>query len=202
MDRIDKLAKEYVTPLLKTNEFKKKKLSWNRARGSFVDIVDIQELPGSTQDNERFVLNIGIFVPDYYETVWGQPYKGFAQEADAVFRVRLGDLLKREFSERVNGSLINLDSDSDILVIGKELCSAIEKKVLPCFESFSDFQSLHDFIDSMGGWQKEYPLMQIYSALLKQSLGEKDSAKAILDGLITGKNKAWATHAQRIKTNL
>jgi len=29
--------------LLKKNGFKKKKLSWNRARGSFVDIIDIQE---------------------------------------------------------------------------------------------------------------------------------------------------------------
>ncbi len=94
MNRIDRLAKEYIAPVLKTNGFRKKKLSWNRSRDLFVDIVEIQELPGSTQDNERFVLNIGVFVPEYYEALWQKPYKGFAQEVDAVYRIRLGDLLK------------------------------------------------------------------------------------------------------------
>jgi hypothetical protein len=200
MNRIDKLAKEYVAPLLKKDGFKKKKLSWNRARGSFVDIIDIQELPGSTEDNERFVLNVGVFIPDYYETVWGQPYKGFAQEADAIFRTRLGDLLKEEFSEKINTPFIALDSDLDVLAVGEELSLAIGKKVLPCFDSFKNYRSLHDFIDSVDGWQKDYPLMQIYFALLKKSLGEKEPAIAILDGVIAGKNKAWAVHAQRIKT--
>ncbi len=200
MSRIDKLAKEHVAPLLKKNGFKKKKLSWNRARGSFVDIIDIQELPGSTEDNERFVLNVGVFIPAYYETVWGQPYKGFAQEADAIFRTRLGDLLEGEFSERINRTFIALDSDLDVLAVGEELSLAMGKKVLPCLDSFTDYRSLHDFIDSIDGWQKDYPLMQIYFALLKRSLGEKASAIAILDGVIAGKNKAWAVHAQRIKT--
>jgi len=188
--------------LLKKNGFKKKKLSWNRARGSFVDIIDIQELPGSTEDNERFVLNIGVFIPDYYETVWGQPYKGFAQEADAIVRIRLGDLLNGKFSERINGAFIELDSDIDVLTVGEELSSSIEKKVLPWLDSFTDYHSLHDFIDSIDGWQKDYPLMQIYFALLKQSLGEKESAIAILDDVIAGKNRAWAIHAQRIKASM
>jgi len=202
MKRIDELAKEHVGPLLKKNGFRKKRLSWNRARGPFVDIIDIQELPGSTRDNERFVLNVGVFIPDFYEAVWGKPYKGFAQEADAVFRVRLGGLLEGEFSGRVNGSFINLDTESDIREVGEELYLAIEKKVLPRIESFSDLQSLDSFVDSMGGWQKDYPLMQIYSALLKQSLGDKDAAIATLDGVIAGKNKAWAIHAKRIKAAL
>jgi hypothetical protein len=199
MNRLDRLAKEYLTPVLKINGFKKKKLSWNRVRGLFVDIVDIQELPGSTEDNERFVLNVGVFVPDFYETVWGEPYKGFAKEVDAVYRVRLGDLLNEEFTKRVNGAWLNLDTDSDIIEVGKELVSAIEKRVLPCLDSLSDYESLHGLVDSLGGWQQDYPLMQIYSALLKRSLGDKDSAATILDGLISGKNKAWATHAQRIR---
>ena len=198
MKRIDELAKEYVAPLLKKNGFRKKKLSWNRARGPFVDIIDIKELPGSTQDNERFVLNVGVFIPDFYEAVWGKPYKGFAQEVDAVFRVRLGGLLEGQFSGRVNGSFLNLDTAGDVREVGEELCLAIEKKVLPRIESFSDFKSLDNFVDSMGGWQKDYPLMQIYSALLKQSLGEKNVAIATLDGVIAGKNKVWATHAKRI----
>ncbi len=200
MNRLDKLVREHIAHLLKRNGFKKKKLSWNRARGSFVDIINIQELSGSTESNERFVLNIGVFIPDYYETVWGQPYKGFAQEADAIFRTRLGDLLEGEFSEKINTPFIALDSDLDVLAVGEELILAIEKKVLPCFNFFTDYRSLHDFINNIDGWQKDYPLMQIYFALLKQSLGEKESAVAILNGVITGKNKAWAAHAQRIKT--
>jgi len=202
MKRIDKLVKEHIAPLLKKNGFKKKKLSWNRARGSFVDIIDIQELPGSTEDNERFVLNIGVFIPEFHELLWGQSYKGFADEAAAVFRSRLNDLLKGEFSEKINTPFITLDSDLDILTVGEELSLAIEKKVLPCLDSFADYQSLHDFIDSIDSWQKDYPLMQIYFALLKQSLGEEEAAIAILDGVITGKNKAWAAHAQRIKMAL
>ena len=139
MNRIDKLAKEYVAPLLKKNGFKKKKLSWNRARGSFVDIIDIQELPGSTEDNERFVINIGVFIPEFHELLWGQPYKGFADEAAAVFRSRLNDLLKGEFSERINRTFIALNSDLDVVAVGEELSLAIGKKVLPCFDSLNIF---------------------------------------------------------------
>lgn len=202
MKRIDELTREHVAPLLKKNGFRKKKLVWNRGRGPFVDIIDIQELPGSTQKNERFVLNVGVFIPEFYEAIWRQPYKGFAHEADAVFRTRLGELLKGEFSARINGSFLNLNSESDVREVGEELHLAFEKKVLPRIESFLDFQSLDDFVDAMGGWQKDYPLMQIYSALLKQSLGEKATAIATLDKVITGKNKAWATHAKRIKSTL
>jgi len=200
MHLTDKLAKEYITLLLKENGFIKQRLSWNRIRDPFVDIINIQKLPGSTENDERFVLNIGVFIPEYYETVWHQPYKRFVNEVDAIFRTRLGDLLKDEFSKNINSSFITLNSDSDVSKVGKELSLAIEKRVIPCLDSFISYQSLHDYIESDDGWYKNYPLMQIYFALMKQSLGDTESATAILDDLIERKNKAWVVHAQRIKT--
>jgi hypothetical protein len=142
-------------------------------------------------------LKIGVFIPEFHELLWGQPYKGFADEAAAVFRSRLNDFLKGEFSERINRTFTALDSDLDALTVGEELSLAIGKKVLPCFDSFENYRSLHDFIDSIDSWQKDYPLMQIYFALLKRSLGEKESALVILDGVIAGKIRlGQLTHSE------
>ncbi|MFC4700580.1 DUF4304 domain-containing protein [Glaciecola siphonariae] len=198
MSRIDNLVKGYIAPVLKQNSFKKKKLSWNRSRASFIDVIDVQESKGSTTGSERFTLNIGVFVPSFYETVWNEPCKGFAQEADCVVRFRLGALLQENFSGQALDTWWNLETDEDIDKVGSELKSAIESKVLPFMDSMTYFKSLYEFVDSMGGWQQQYPLMQIYFALLKKSLGDQGASLDILNGLVLGNNKAWAARAKQV----
>ncbi len=92
----------------------------------------------------------------------------------------------------------NLETYADVERAGVELQSSLEDKVLPFLDSKSDFPQLHDFINSMNGWQQEYPLIQIYFALLKNSLGEKVESENILNNLTLGKNKAWSSRAQQV----
>ncbi|WHI49784.1 DUF4304 domain-containing protein [Microbulbifer sp. MLAF003] len=202
MNRIENLAKGYLTPSLKKSGFKKKKLSWNRNRGSFIDVIEIQESKGSVHGCERFTINIGVFIPSFYELVWNEPYKGFVKEVDCVVRFRLGALLQEDFTGKALDTWWDLEADEDVDKTGVELKSDLEGKVLPFLDSMSDLNHLHDFIDDMAGWQQQYPLMQIYFALIKNSLGDKECSVNILNDLISGKNQAWADRAKKVASAL
>lgn len=202
MKRIDNLIKGHLSPLLKKNGFKKKKHLWNRNRGSFVDVIDVQEAKGSTAFSERLTLNIGVFVPGFYEAVWDEAVKGFAQEADCVVRFRLGALLQDNFTGKALDTWWDLNTDQDVDAVGLELTDALENKAFPFLDSMSDFKGLADFVDGMGGWQKQYPLMQLYLALIRKELGQMEDATIIVDTLLSGSNKAWMPHAQRVKAKL
>ena len=198
--RLSKLAaliKGYMVPELKPSGFKKKGLSWNRSRNSFIDVVNIQKYRTGAFDNEKFTLNIGIFVPVFYEIIWGAPYKGFIKEEDCFIRFRLGDLLQDDFSGKAFDIWWELKTDDDVVKIGAELQAAVNEKVLPFLESMNDYQKSQEFIDNMGGWQKDYPLMQIHIALLRKMLGDHDAAASIFEELISGKNNSWADRAKR-----
>jgi hypothetical protein len=183
--------------LLKKNGFKKKKNAWNRERGDLTDIIEIDELRGSTQDNERFVLNVGLFVPSFFEIVWNEKHKGFAQDADAVIRLRLEDFLDHSFSEEINKSWVDLNFD-DVTSIGVEISRAVEDRILPYLDSISDFKALELFAKKVESRHKDYPLAQICFALLKFKNNKHDEATEILNSLASGKNKAWATRAKDV----
>lgn len=202
MKRIDNLIKGHLSPLLKKNGFKKKKNLWNRNRGSFVDVIDVQEAKGSTASSERLTLNIGVFVPELYEAVWDKPTQGFAQEADCVVRFRLGALLQDDFTGKALDTWWDLNTDQDVDAVGLELTEALENKAFPFLDSMSDFKGLADVVDGMGGWQKQYPLMQLYLALIRKELGQLKDATIIVDTLLSGSNKAWMPHAQRVRARL
>jgi len=201
MKRIDSIAKEYLAPLLKKNGFKKKKNAWNRERGDLIDIIEIDVLRGSTQNNERFVLNIGLFVPAFFETIWNEKHKGFAQDADAVMRLRLEDFLDDSFSEQINKPWVDLDFD-DITNIGLKISKAVEDRVLPRLDGVTDFNTLDLLADEVESRHKEYPLAQICFALLKFQNGKHDEATKILGLIATGKNKAWATRAKEVLSSI
>lgn len=187
--------------MLKKNGFKKKKNAWNRERGDLIDIIEIDELRGSTQDNERFVLNVGLFVPAFFETVWNEKHKGFAQDADAVIRLRLEDFLDESFSEEINKSWVDLNFD-DITNIGLEISKAVEDTVLPRLDSVSDFKALGLLADEVESRHKDYPLAQICFALLKYQNGNHDEATNIFNSLASGKNKAWASRAKDVLSRI
>ena len=193
MKRVDNLAKVYIAPLLKKSGFKKRNLSWNRNRGKFIDVISVQKSRSNMPDNERFVIGAGVFVPEYEKIVWNRALKGFANEASCVIRLRLNDFA--DPSGRAFNSLWSLYVDEDIEKAGVEVQSAIEDGLLPFLDSVDDFTKLHEVLDSMSGWHKDYSLTQIYFALLKNSLDEKETSMAMLKDLIA--KDEWTDHAKR-----
>lgn len=115
-----------------------------------------------------------------------------------MIRLRIGAFLQQELSGKATDTWWDITCDRDIEKIGVQLQSCVAKSVLPFFDSMSDFHALHSFIDDMEGWLKQYPLTQIYFALLKNELGDHDSARALLTELVEGANIAWSKRAKKV----
>jgi uncharacterized protein YbaA (DUF1428 family) len=52
-----------------------------------LDVITVQEAKHSTQTEQVFTINLGVFVKSFYEAVWGRPLSGFATEADCAVSV-------------------------------------------------------------------------------------------------------------------
>ena len=91
----------------------------------------------------------------------------------------------------------DLRTDEDVEKVGVEVQSTIENKLLPFLDSVDDFRKLHDVFDKTGGSEKRYPLPKINFALLKNSIGDKETAVAILKDLTAIAEDTWTDHAKR-----
>jgi len=195
MKNINLIEKDFLKPLLKNNGFRKKKALWNRERGNIVDIIQIDQLRGSLEENERFLINVSLATPKILQTIWDEDLNDFQDDADALLRLRLNDFYDSSFSEEINRGFIDLRSDN-LLNIGGEVVKVIERKVLPYFDDIIDYEALMSCFDEADNSRhKNYPLAQINYALLKHRLGYNNEANVILESLKTGKNKAWQTKA-------
>jgi len=195
MYTLDSVIKESIQPLLKTHGFKKKGLQWNRCRDYFIDVVTLQEAKHSSDDNIVFTLNLGIFVPSFFEAVWNKPPGGFVNEADCVVRVRLGDLIQdRPYGDAldkwwtVSGTVIE-ESTKD------EIQEALKSKGVPFLDSFDNIQAIAEHLGQVKGWQSKNPLMVIYHALAEWKSGDRSSALQLLDHV---KEKAWASKVSAV----
>lgn len=203
MRRTDKLAKVYIVPSLKKGGFKKRRLAWNRIRGEFIDVINVQKNRWNEPDDESFTINIGVVVPEFMEIIWDKPYKEFAKHPDGVINFRSGNITQEGFlgwnipQYPTYEIWWDLRTDEDVEKVGVEVRANIEDKLLPFLDSMSDFRKLHDVLDKSGeaDAKRDYPLPKINFALLKNAIGEKEGAIAILKDLIA-KDK-WTEHAKR-----
>lgn len=204
MKRTDKLAKVYIVPSLKKDRFKKRNLSWNRNRGEFIDVINVQKSRWNEPDDERFTINIGVVVPEFEEIIWDKPYKEFAKVPDGVFQFRSGNITQEGFpgwntQDPTYEIWWDLRTDEDVEKAGVEVRANIENKLLPFLDSMDDFRKLHDVLDKTGK-KKDYPLPKINFALLKNSIGEKEGSIAILKDLIA--KDEGTEHAKRVLSHV
>ena len=201
MRLIDSISKNYMAPLLKSNGFKKKSAVWNRARGNFIDIIELDELRGSSDGNERFVINIGICIPMFSEVLWGKPLNGLARDADALIRLRLDDFLTPSASSSLRNGWIDL-APENLSSTGREIAQIIEIDVLTYLSAITDFQSFELAFINSNSRHKNYPLAKILYALLRRENAQVADAKAILESIASGSNKVWALKAKRVLSHI
>ena len=200
--RIQQIIANPIQPILKQAGFRKKGHLWNRYRERFVDVLDIQRAKVDVPGSEEFTINLGIFVPEFYEVVWGEKIKGFAKEVDCAFRLRIGPLLQECAAREALDIWWNLESQKDVESAGEEISCALRDKVLPFFESFRSIQDIHDYIENVEPGKHNDLLAQIYLALAKIAIGDADACDKILMSIIQGPSKGWADRASLIRINL
>ena len=202
MDRINQIAKITVQPLLKGAGFKNKRLQWNRQRNEFIDVLNIQEDKYNFPGFERFTVNIGIFIPEFYELIWQEPHSGFAQEPDCPVRLRIGELVQSTNGRHPLDLWWKLENSSDVNSVSSEIATMIKLKILPFFDNIQYFEDIDAFVTSRGGLEREYPLARIFYALTKRKCGDIETSNDILRTIAQGDNKAWARRAEIVQKAL
>jgi hypothetical protein len=192
---LNTLIKKSFQIELKSHGFNKKGHSWNRSRGEFIDVLTIQEAKYSSSEEMTFTVNIGVFVPNFFNIMWGQEPQGFANEADCVVRLRLSDLIQGRLHGDAQDEWWSLASGSDLNPISKEIVDHLSHKVIPFWESMDNYESISKHTRKVEGWQLKDAQWRMQSALVEWKCGRPTKAAEILGDI---KATAWLPRVSKV----
>jgi hypothetical protein len=174
-----------IDSVLKSNQFRRSGLKWNRVRGPFIDVVTLQIANYSDEVHNVFTLNIGVAVPAFHALIWPDMVSKFFIEADCVVRVRLGELINEKPKIDANNQWWRYDSSiQNTEQFVESLSDAIEEYGLPFFDNFKSIDDISIHLEKLVGWQSHNPITKIYLSLCAWHTGDSEKAKKILSSLI------------------
>lgn len=160
--------------VLKAAGFKRRSSTWNRVRGNFVDVVNLQRSRWSAS----VILNVSVVIPWICNMKWGEEDRAFFTEELGLAQVRFGDLRAQG-----EGWLDMEDGE-----ISSKLIAVLNERVFPYFDSLPDYASLAKHITeqiskTIPKWAAHYPFHGINSelALLAYLQGEQDRARVMFE---------------------
>jgi hypothetical protein len=191
-NKLVKIISESIHPLLKSIGFRKKGRRWNRTRGNFVDVVQIQESTFRLDDRVDFTVNLGVFIPEFWEIIWGKSFTGIANEADCAVRNRLGDLLQgRIYGDSTDTwwsvSRYDDSEEADFSVVN-EVAFGLMDRAISYLEGFDNYEKIAIYILKQKGSFGLYALSKIQLALAQWKAGCVDDATQTLKKI---NNNAW-----------
>lgn len=184
---VETLAKETVAPIMSSAGFRKKRFTWNRNRAGFIDVVNIQRDKIPHKDMDVFTMNIGIFVPEFFQIIWGKPKNSYAIEADCPIDMRIGTFFRDDLDESLSydkwwevESERTL-SERTLIEASIEIAHILQQRVIPFFERFNTIQDIHDFMKGYSGGLKEFPLYKLYFAIAKYYINDIEGCRKIVE---------------------
>lgn len=158
--------------VLKAAGFRRRSSTWNRVRGDFVDVVNLQR----SQWSAKVTLNVSIVVPWIWQMRWGWEDKDFFKEEDGLVRVRAGYLIGQR-----DGWWDMADEGT-----AKKLHAVLNEHVFPYFDSLLNYAAIAERITeeiskTVPKWSDRYPFDGISPelALLAYLRGDRDRAKGM-----------------------
>lgn len=183
-----KLIIERLDDLLIPIGFARKKDTWNRNSGCFIDVIDLQV----DKTGYAMTLNTGVFCPRVHQICWGDVPPSFVTEPFCIVRARIGQLMHgRDLWWR-------LDSDTTII----EVLQAVNNCVLPYLNGTHSLAALEHVLISSQDDKQKYPLSVIYLAIIKQRRGDVSGACRILDDLKDNVTAAWHERISQVVETL
>ena len=194
-DYIECLAKEVVSPILRGSGFNKSGLRWTRERGRFLDVLEIQKSKGQSEEHQRFTINLGVFVPEFFEAIWQRPPKSSELEVGSAVRSRIGSLLEEENQDATNDKWWEIENSDDYEVSKIEISDIVNNAALHFFDQINNMNDINDFIEGLEGWERDYEPNQMFLALSKREIGDIDGFYSILESI----SGIWKENADRLK---
>lgn len=192
------LIKKHVAPLLKQNGFKKKDLTWNKSKDGVVQVVDFQLSRFSSDEEEDFTINLGVFDPQLWKKCWGKEPPKFIKEEDCFPRIRIGQLLNQS-SEKSTDHWWTCSANTNESELSKEIQGLLEKKCLPFLDDMLDQHEVVLFYSSNS--EHLMPIERIYLAIIKNSVGDVHSSDELLSE-VAAISKAWANRVNQVRSHL
>lgn len=192
------LVKSHVAPLLKQHGFRKRDFIWNKSKDGLVQVVDFQLSRFSSDEEEDFTINLGVFDPKVWEKCWAKKPPVFIKEEDCFPRVRIGRLLA-EASEESTDHWWGCGTATNESKLGEEIGSLLERKCLPFLNDMLDRRCVVGFYSSDP--DRLMPIEKIYLALIKNSLGDTHASDELLSE-VASVSKAWAKRVAQVRSQL
>ena len=135
---LDQLIKDVVTPVLKTEGFKKSGRNYYKKVDHYGLCFNIQSSLYNHSEEVRFTFNTGIFVPAVYELYYDEKAPAFPKEYDCINRKRIGELLG------ITDLWYSITNSTDEENLKRQLSLDLEKVII---KYFKEFNSDYDLID-------------------------------------------------------
>ncbi len=193
---LKKLIKDHIANTLKGVGFSKKGLTWNRNIDGYIHVINIQPSHLDNDSKTDFTVNIGILLPDIWETFWDKQVPKFVKEENCYPRFRLGELLAG-FNGKCRDKWWTLSVEKDVDVVGKELETIINDTCLPFFDKAKSISDICIISDSLNS---QLPIDKLYHSILLHFNHDDLDAKAILSDLLTDPH--WRKKASSISGKL
>lgn len=174
--------------LLKPLGFARKKLTWNRRSGDFIDVLDVQ----SSKAGDTVTVNAGVTHADIHLKCWGTALPSWVQEPDCIVRTRVGEL--------VDGKDLwwSLNETSAVGDAAEKTAS----RLLPFITQMHSVGAMASLLEARQVARQKYPPPIIYLALLKDAQGDTAAAHALLNDLASRPIGAWKTKLEAVASRL
>jgi hypothetical protein len=200
-ETFDQAIVEKIVSFMKKSKFSRKNRVWNRKRGLFIDVVEIDLSKSSCSEFVRCTINSGIYFDPINEIVFGEKTKPFAREVSCPVRIRAGHLMLEENLGKFYDTWWNMESIMDVHRSVDELRVFIEKKELPFLEKFNSMEEIEQFMIARKDCHATHPLFILQLAVLQILMGKIDEGKEKVLSISECKS-AWAKDAREILQRL
>lgn len=189
---LNKFLRENVRPVLYASGFAGEDRLFSRERDHYMDLVEFQQFKS---DSMKFTMNVGIFIPEIHELIWGgRMAEGLVF---CILRRRVGELISPDTHEA-------LDIWWDLRKVSPsglslEIAGLMHSVVFPFLARINSHEQLmSEILNSPKSWASQQAF-KLNLAALAAKMGDTKTAHEILELMV---NSPWSTNAKNLADRL
>ncbi len=143
--KFDKIVKEGFHEILKPLGFKKKANNFYIQRQEIGQIINIQKSTWYSRDFNKFTINIGLFLPEYWiglDYHKGKELPIYPTELDCLIRKRIGELRNQD------DTWYDVDESTDESNLIVEMHSILKDYILPYLDRTKTKETFIELLDN------------------------------------------------------
>lgn len=180
------LVLERLGKALGDQGFKRNDNLFNRNSTVYWHVVHLQSSRLNTRHEGHFTVNLGVFVPAIYLSVWEDTLPRWARDVDCAIAARIGSVMPggilapldvrgkaRDYWWNYNGAM-NGDE------LGRQIAQDVTTFGVSFIERFASLGAIHDFLQDYIALPVAQPVDHLYFAAAKAELGDHEAARKVI----------------------